>query len=68
MADGDELRGHGTHVPRVDRGFERGHPAGEVIGVEGDLPKALQALVDTGAKPVRARSAPVTTSDAASGD
>ena len=45
--------GNGLYVTTAEVQFK----AGEVIGVEGDLPKALQALVDTGAKPVRARTA-----------
>ena len=56
--------GNGIYITTGDVQFK----AGEVIGVEGELPKALQALVDTGTKPARAKPAPSAQADAASGD
>lgn len=53
--------GNGVYITTAEVQFK----AGEVIGVEGDLPKSLQALVDTGARPARARTAPVSNDQAA---
>mgnify|MGYP003545336648 FL=1 len=45
--------GNGSYITTAEVQFK----AGETIGVEGDLPKALQALVDTGnARPARGRA------------
>lgn len=55
--------GNGIYVTTAEVQFK----AGEVIGVEGDFPKALQALVDTG-KPAPARPAkPAAPGDGAAG-
>ena len=56
--------GNGIYITTGDVQFK----AGEVIGVEGELPKALQALVDTGsARPMSKRVVAAAQDDAASG-
>ena len=55
--------GNGSYITTAEVQFK----AGETIGVEGDLPKALQALVDTGAKPMSKRVAAAAPDDAAAG-
>lgn len=55
--------GNGSYITTAEVQFK----AGETIGVEGDLPKALQALVDTGAKPMSKRVAVAAPDDAAAG-